>query len=55
MRLYVPYFLKKFNLMFFNQKYFFQASFITMVIGFGMNLNASEVSQNEQNIEKVVT
>ena len=41
--------------MFFNQKYFFQVSFITMVIGFGMNLNASEVSQNEKNIEKVVT
>lgn len=54
MRLYVPYFLKKFNLMFFS-KFFFQASLITMVVGFGMNLNASKVSQNEQNIEKVVT
>ena len=55
MRLYVPSFLKKFNLMVFNQKYFFQASFITMVMGFGINLHASEVGQNEQNIEKVVT
>lgn len=41
--------------MFFNQKYFFQASFITMIISFGMNLHASEVSQNEYNIENVVT
>ena len=55
MRLYVSSFLKKFNLMFFNQKYFFQASFITMIISFGMNLHASEVSQNEYNIENVVT
>ena len=55
MRLYVSSFFKKFNLMFFNQKYFFQASFITMIISFGMNLHASEVSQNEYNIENVVT
>ena len=55
MRLYLPSFSKKFSLMIFNQKYFFQASFITMVMGFGMNLHASEVSQDEKNIEKVVT
>lgn len=55
MRLYVSSFFKEFNLMFFNQKYFFQASFITMIISFGMNLHASEVSQNEYNIENVVT
>ena len=55
MRLYLPSFSKKFGLMIFNQKYFFQASFITMVMGFGMNLHASEVSQDEKNIEKVVT
>ena len=53
MRLYLPSFSKKFSLMIFNQKYFFQASFITMVMGFGMNLHASEVSQDEKNIEKV--
>lgn len=41
--------------MIFNKKYFYQASLITIVMAFGMNLHASEVSQNEQNIEKVVT
>ena len=54
MRLYLPSFSKKFSLMIFNQKYFFQASFITMVMGFGMNLHASEVSQDEKNIEKLL-
>lgn len=55
MRLYLPSFFQKFNLMVFNQKYFFQVSFITMVMGFGMNLYANEVSQNEEKIEKIVT
>ena len=55
MRLYLPSFFQKFNLMVFNQKYFFQVSFITMVMGFGMNLYASDVSQNEEKIEKIVT
>ena len=55
MRLYLPSFFQKFNLMVFNQKYFYQVSFITMVMGFGMNLYANEVSQNEEKIEKIVT
>ena len=55
MRLYFLSFLKKFNLMVFNQKCFFQASLITMVIGFGMQLHANEFSQNEKNIKQVVT
>ncbi|MEG2043230.1 MAG: hypothetical protein RR068_19255, partial [Hafnia sp.] len=41
--------------MIFNQKNFCQAGIITMIMGFGMHLHANEVSQNEKNIEKVVT
>ena len=55
MRLYVFSLLKKFKLMIFNQKNFCQAGIITMIMGFGMHLHANEVSQNEKNIEKVVT
>ena len=55
MRLYVFSLLKKFKLMIFNQKKFCQAGIITMIMGFGMHLHANEVSQNEKNIEKVVT
>ncbi|MCY1161292.1 Beta-lactamase [compost metagenome] len=55
MRLYVFSLLKKFKLMIFNQKKICQAVIITMIMGFGMHLHANEVSQNEKNIEKVVT
>lgn len=41
--------------MVFSQRNFFQASIITIIMGFGMPLHANEFSQNEKNIEKVVT
>lgn len=41
--------------MVFSQINFFQASIITIIMGFGMPLHANEFSQNEKNIEKVVT
>ncbi|CAM4262642.1 MCA family class C beta-lactamase [Acinetobacter pragensis] len=44
-----------FNLMIVNQKIIFQTLFISLAMGFGMHLHASELSQNEKNIETVVT
>ena len=41
--------------MVFSQRNFFQASSITIIMGFGMPLHANEFSQNEKKIEKVVT
>ncbi|MNR85128.1 Beta-lactamase precursor [compost metagenome] len=41
--------------MVFSQRIFFQASIITIIMGFGMPLHANEFSQNEKKIEKVVT
>lgn len=38
-----------------NQKIVFQTLFISLAMGFGMHLHASELSQNEKNIETVVT
>ncbi|KYQ70809.1 MCA family class C beta-lactamase [Acinetobacter pragensis] len=38
-----------------NQKIIFQTLFISLAMGFGMHLHASELSQNEKNIETVVT
>lgn len=40
--------------MIFNKKYFLQASCMSLIMGFGMNLHASGMSQNEKNIEKVI-